>query len=253
PLRMGFGTTADQSCMAYEGMSGGGLSLNEWQSRSLRNSPAIQLLHQYNCGWGLSVNHGHSVPIMQLVSDLGAISPEANIFTLFLTIEGVLMYITCAVRYAMVKSHIDNDNNNNNSDKNVKYNPGRLKLYNKLSLISGLAMGCGFIGCASFRTSEGLAVVALHLISSTLFYGPIIGDMALQSAIAFAQSRPGVGRFRRNLAIVQFILSNAYIIFLFWSWWSLTDKQVIYDFNTRVNWSSDQPVKSVKPKAMEMV
>ncbi|CAG2100460.1 unnamed protein product [Medioppia subpectinata] len=146
--------------------------------------------------------HGHSVAIMQYVSDLGAISPEANIFTLCMAIEGVFVFAFAIIRYSIIKSYIQSNNNlNNNTDP--KCDTNKVKQLNKWSTIITMISGLGIIVTGSFRTSEGLIIFAMHGMGATPIFLLTMLDMGLQSKVAFAQSRESCGRFRRYLAIVD--------------------------------------------------
>ncbi|CAG2176239.1 unnamed protein product, partial [Oppiella nova] len=102
--------------------------------------------------WALSVHNGHSEPIFQYLSDLGAIPSEANIFSLVMATEAVLGVIFVFIRYAATKSYIY-FNNNNITDNNQ----GQLKSLNKWSLVFGITLVWGLIGIASFRSGrEGM-------------------------------------------------------------------------------------------------
>ncbi|CAG2119913.1 unnamed protein product [Medioppia subpectinata] len=196
--------------------------------------------------WGLSVHQGHSEPLMQFVSDLGAIAPEANIFTMVMAMEATMVFLFSAIRHGGLKAYIQSNTaninyNNNNYDNDAKVTAHRLTQYNKWSLVIGLVFGWALMGTASFRTSEGIIVLVVHGFHACIGFSLIMLDMGLQSEIAYARGRPWTGRFRRFLAVVSFTLILVMMVMMGWSLLELDNPFHFMNINIRMRWSESQP------------
>ena len=138
--------------------------------------------------------------------------------------QPVLLLVFVLIRFAFIK--LINEKQNHLKEA--------LKLWNNLSLVTGLLVTIGALIVANYRITE---MSFIHGIGANIVFYVSAVDMLFQSRSAFILSQKCIGITRAILSLLMLFFTLMVYIF---GYWSLETNPLIRDMNYRLHWDSTQ-------------